>query len=54
MTFRATAFPKLQTPKDAVIQLSKKRCFPLSFDKEHGKRAQTLFKSSLPHLYHSY
>ena len=42
MTFIADLFPKLRTPKDVVRYLSKKSRFKGTFDKEHGKRVQTL------------
>ena len=34
--------------------MCKKPCFTLPFNKQHGKWAQTLFKSEPPHLYHIY
>ena len=41
-------------PKTLLIKKSKKCCFPLPLDKEHGKRAQTLFKSAQRHVHHIY
>ena len=34
--------------------MSKKRSFTVPFNKQHGKQAQTLFKSEQRHLYHSF
>ena len=34
--------------------MSKKRRFTVPFNKQHGKRAQTLLKSERRHLYHIY
>ena len=45
MTFTADLFPKLRTPKNVVRYLSKKSRFKGPFDREHGKRAQTLLQS---------
>ena len=50
----ADVFQKLCTPKYMVIQMSKKSCFRGPFNKEHGKRTQTLLKSKRQHLYHIY
>ena len=49
MTFIADLFPKLRTPKDVVRYLSKKSCFKGTFDKQHGKRVQTLLRSESQH-----
>ena len=54
MTFIASAFPRLRTPKDMVTWMSKKSCFRRPFNKEHGKQDQTLLKSESQHLYHLY
>ena len=45
MTFIADLFPKLRTPKDVVWYLSKKSLFKGLFDRQHGKRVQTLLQS---------
>ena len=37
-------FPKLRTPKNMVNSKPKKSRFRGSYKKQHGKRAQTLFK----------
>ena len=41
-TFIADLFPKLRTPKNLVGYISKKFRFKGPFDREHGKRVQTL------------
>ena len=45
MTFIADLFAKLRTPKDVVRYLSKKSRFKGLFDRQHGKRVQTLLRS---------
>ena len=47
----ANAFPKLQTLKNLVRTLSKKRRFRTSFDSQHVKRSQTLVKSAWEYFY---
>ena len=54
MTLIAYVFPKLQTAKDVVREVSKKSCFRRPFNKLHGKRSQTLLKSARQHLDHIY
>ena len=54
MTPVAEVFPKLRTPKNMVTSMSKKSRFKGSFEKQHGKRAQTLLKFAWQHLYHIY
>ena len=54
MTIIAYVFPKLQTAKYVVRQMSKKFCFRRPFDKQNGKRSQTLMKSVRQLLYHIY
>ena len=54
MTVIADVFPKLQTPKNVVRSMSKKCRFRGTFEKQHGKRAQTLLKSQRQHFYHIY
>ena len=44
MTLIAEVFPKLRTPKHMVTSMSKKSRFKGGFKKEHGKRAETLWK----------
>ena len=44
-------FPRLRTVKDVVRNMSKKSRLRKPFDKEHGRRSQTLLKSApLSHL----
>ena len=52
MTFIADLFPKLRTPKNVVRYLSKKSRFKGLFDRQHGKRVQTLLRSEPQHRYH--
>ena len=47
----ANVFLKLQTVKDLVRRLSKKRSFRTSFQTQHFKGSQTLVKSAWAHLY---
>ena len=42
MTLIADLFPKLRTPKNVARYLSKKSRFKGPFDRQHGKRVQTL------------
>ena len=44
MTVIALVFPKLCTPKNVVRSTSKKSRLRGCFEKQHGKRAQTLLK----------
>ena len=50
----AYVFPKLQTAKDAVREVSKKSRFRRNFDKLHGKRSKSLLKSEGQDLYRIY
>ena len=52
MTFIADLFAKLRTPKNVVRYLSKKSSFKGLFDRQHGKRVQTLLRSEPQHRYH--
>ena len=52
MTLIADLFPKLDTPKNVVRYMSKKSRFKRPFDRQHGKRVQTLLRSDPQHLYH--
>ena len=45
MTFIADLFAKLRTPKNVVRYLSKKSRFKGPFDRQHGKRVETLLRS---------
>ena len=48
----ADSFPKLRTPKSVVRYLSKKSRFKGPFDRQHGKRVQTLLPSEPQHRSH--
>ena len=50
----AYLFPQLRTAYNMVRQISKKSRFGRPFDKEQGKRSQTLFESAQQQLYHIY
>ena len=52
MTLIADSFPKLRTPKNVVRYMSKKSRFKRPFDRQDGKRLQTLLRSEPPHRYH--
>ena len=52
MTLIADLFPKLCTPKNVVRYMSKKSRFKGPFDRQHGKRVQTLLRSERQHRYH--
>ena len=51
MTLIADLFPKLGTPKSVVRYMSKNSCFKGPFDRQHGKRVQTLLQSDPQHRY---
>ena len=52
MTLIADLFLKLPTPENVARYMSKKSCFKGSFDRQHGKRVQTLLQSERQHGYH--
>ena len=52
MTFIADSFPILRTPKNVVRYMSKKSRFKGPFDRQHGKRVETLLWSESQHSYH--
>ena len=52
ITLIADLFAKLRTPKKVVRYLSKKSRFKGPFDRQHGKRVQTLLRSGSQHRYH--
>ena len=52
MTLIADLFPKLRTPKNVVRYISEKSLFKGPFDRQHGKRVQTLLRSDPQHRYH--
>ena len=45
VSFIAALFAKLRTPKNVVSYLSKMSRFKGPFDRQHGKRVQTLLRS---------
>ena len=47
-------FTKLRTPKTMTMSMPKKSRFRGSVEKQHGKRAHTLFKFEGHLLYHIY
>ena len=44
MTLIADFFPKLRTPENVARDMSKKFRFKGPFDRQHGKRIQTLLR----------
>ena len=52
MSFIADLFSKLRTPKNVDRYLSKKSRFKGPFDRQHGKRVQTLLQYEPQHKYH--
>ena len=54
MTLIADCFPKLRTPENVARDMSKKSRFKGPFDRQHGKRIQTLLRSGQQHCYQIY
>ena len=54
MTLIADFFPKLRTPEKVPRYMSNKSRFKGTFDRQHGKRVQTLLQSGQQHFYHIY
>ena len=54
MTLIAYLFMKLRTPENVIRYMSKKSHFKGPFDREDGKRIQTLLRSGQQHCYHIY
>ena len=52
MTFIADLFARLRTPKNVVRYMSKKSRSKGPFDRQHGKRVQTLLRSGSQRRYH--
>ena len=52
MTLIADLFAKLRTPKNVDRYLSKKSRFKKRFDRQYGKRVQTLVQSEPQYKYH--
>ena len=54
MTLIADFFPKLRTLENVARDMSKKSRVKGPFDRQHGKRIQTLSRSGQQHCYHIY
>ena len=54
MTLIADFFPKLSTPENLARYMSNKSRFKGPFDRQHGKRVQTVLQSGQQHCYHIY
>ena len=54
MTLIADFFWKLRNPENMARYMSKKSRFKGPFDRQHGKRVQTLLQSGQQHCYHIY
>ena len=54
MTLIADVFPKVQITKKVIREMPKTSHFRGAFDKQYGKRAQTLLQSGRQYLYHIY
>ena len=54
MALVADVFPKLRNPKNVLRSMSKKSRFRIHFEKQDGKRVQTLLKFKWQQLYHIY
>ena len=52
MTLLADFFLKLRTPENVVRYMSKKSRFKGPFDRQHGKRVQTLLRPEQRHRHH--
>ena len=54
MTLIADFFSKLHTPENMAKYMSRKSRFKGPFDRQHGKRVQTLLQYGQQHRYHIY
>ena len=54
MTLIADFFPKLRTPENVARYMYNKSRFKGPFDRQHGKRVQTVLPSGQQHCYHIY
>ena len=54
MTLIPDFFSKLRTPENMARYMSRKYRFKGPFDRQHGKRVQTLLQSGQQHCYHIY
>ena len=52
MTLIADLFPKSRTLENVIRYMSKKSRFKGPFDRQHGKRVETLLQSERQHRYH--
>ena len=52
MTLIADLFPKSRTPKNVVRYMSKTSRFKGPYERQHGKRVQTLLRSEPQHRCH--
>ena len=52
MTVIADFIPKIRNPENVVRYMSKKSPFKGPFDRQHGKRVQTLLRSRQQHCHH--
>ena len=52
MTFLANLFPILRTSEKGVRYMSKKSRFKGPFDRQHGKRVQTLLRPEQRYRHH--
>ena len=50
----ADFLPKLRTPENVARYMSNKSRFKGTFDRQHGKRVQTVLQSGQQHCYHIY
>ena len=53
MTLLADLFPKLRNPEKGARYMSKKSRFKGPFDRQHGKRVQTVLRPEQQHRHHS-
>ena len=54
MTLIADFFQKLRTPENVARYMSNKSRFKGTFDRQNGKRVQTVLRSGQKHFYHNY
>ena len=54
MTLIADFFQKLRTPENVARYISNKSRFKGTFDRQHGKRVQTVLRSGQKHFHHNY
>ena len=52
MTLIADFFSKLRTPENVARNMSNKSRFKGLFDRQHGKRVQTMLRSERQNRYH--